>query len=122
MDFSILVGKTLESIENSGERLTFHIDDGTAYVSYHSQDCCESVQIDHVDGNVEDVIGQMIVEAEDWEDGDPVPDVKYQPESHTWTRQRIRTNKGEVTFHWLGESNGYYGETPYFQLTHGKKV
>lgn len=124
MNFSYMIGKTLESIEGGSgdERITFYFTDGTACVSYHSQDCCESVSVDRIEGDTTNVIGSPIVEAEESHDSEPVPGVEYQSESHTWTRQRIRTAGGEVTFHWLGESNGYYGETPYFQITHGKSV
>jgi hypothetical protein len=122
MDFSYMVGKTLASIEQGHERITFNFTDGTACVSYHSQDCCESVSVDRVEGHIENVIGWPIVEAEEDYDNDPIPNESRQPESHTWTRQRISTAKGEITFVWLGESNGYYGETPYFQITHGTEV
>jgi hypothetical protein len=121
MEFSEIVGKTLESVDNGdGERIVFHFADGTACTSYHSQDCCESVGVDRVEGDIDNILGQPILEAEETMDSEA-----GQPEfaeSWTWTRQRIKTAAGEVTFVWLGTSNGYYGETPYFQITHGKLV
>lgn len=121
MNFSDMIGKTLESIEETGERIVFNFADGTACESVHLQDCCESVKVDHTKGNVADIIGTPILEAEEDSESGGEPKPEY-PDSWTWTRQRIRTERGEVTFVWLGESNGYYGETPYFQITHGKCV
>lgn len=120
-EFSDMVGKTLESVEEFGDKIIFNFNDGTAATSEHYQGCCESVDIDHIDGDVKNIVGSPILEAEEDVDpeGDPPPEY---PDSWTWTHQRIRTEKGEVTFHWLGQSNGYYGETPYFKLTHGRLV
>ncbi len=123
MTFSdYFLGKTIVEIDEGGDYYIMHFSDGTAVKSYYSQDCCESVQIDHVDGDKANLIGSPILEAEECEDSDPVPDRNHQPESHTWTHHRFRTEKGEVTFVWLGESNGYYGETPYTMITHGRRV
>ena len=120
-DFYELIGKTITQIEQcTSERIVFHINDGTAYESVHLRCCCESVGVHHIEGNIDEVIGLLVVEAEETQDNDNKPDELA--DSWTWTHQRIKTVRGEVTFHWLGESNGYYGETPYFQLTHGKKV
>ncbi len=122
MNFSEIVGKTLASVDQSNnERLVFHFSDGTACESVHMQDCCESVVVYHVEGDVVTLIDLPILEAEETQDpsGEPKPE---HPDSWTWTRQRIRTAAGEVTFVWLGESNGYYGETPQFGITHGTAV
>jgi len=119
MEFSDMVGKTLESVEVGDERIVFNFSDGTAAESYHSQDCCESVSIQSQDGDIKNIIGSPILIAHETCDSDNPPE---SCDSFTWTHQTIRTEKGEVTFHWLGESNGYYGETPYFEITHGKLI
>jgi hypothetical protein len=121
MEFSDMVGRVLESVEETGERIVFNFNDGTACESYHSHDCCESVSVQETLGNIDDIIGSPILESVEDCESRGLPEPEY-PDSWTWTRQRIRTAKGEVTFVWLGVSNGYYGETPYFQITHGKKV
>lgn len=121
MEFSDMVGKTLESIDSSdSERVYFHFADGTAWSSVHMSDCCESVAVDRIEGDVADVIGMPVLEAEEAHDNESDP--PEHPDSWTWTRQRIRTENGEITIVWLGESNGYYGETPYLQITHGRLV
>lgn len=120
MKFGEIVGRTLESIEQFDERIVFNFADGTACESVHSQDCCESVSINRIEGDTDSILNQPILEAD--ETFDSAIDPPEYPDSWTWTRQRIKTAGGEVTFVWLGESNGYYGETPYFRITHGRKV
>ena len=123
MPFSDLKGKTLIRIEinEDRERIIFFVDDGTAYESVHLQDCCEDVAIERVEGCLEHVTGLLILEAEE-----TVGEVNFASEweSCTHTLQRIRTERGEVMFDWLGCSNGYYteSEVPYFQITHGDRV
>lgn len=133
MDNSInrFVGKTLTKVENlDNERLIFTFDDGTEYQAYHMQDCCESVYIYDVVGDV-DILGGVVgilnspillAEEEVLNKYPPdVPTPKYSEgcytESYTWTIYHIRTEKGYVAFRWLGESNGYYSESVYLQLT-----
>lgn len=133
-EFSELVGKTLtraEKIDNGGDdEIIFDTDDGLRFTQYHSQDCCESVRVEDVVGDLSDLIGSTILQAEgvshdgeaDYENGDydkkvmkgwpegiPVPD--YVSDSFTWTFYKLATIKGSVTIRWLGESNGYYSES-----------
>lgn len=117
MKFNSLKGKTLTAVERPYEdSVVFHSDNGFVYESAHYVDCCESVRVEKVIGDIENIIGSPILEAEETTDCEKDP-----PEyAESWTRtfQRLKTEKGEVTFVWLGESNGYYGETPHFGLTH----
>lgn len=119
MNFSYMIGKTLEEVVQGGDYIIFYFTDGTACKSEHRQDCCESVGIETVEGKLEDILHAPILYAE--ENYDEFDDREFY-DSHTWTNQIITTAKGTVKFVWLGESKGYYGETPYFSLTHGKKV
>lgn len=120
MSFEDLAGKVLTRIEEGNDRITFFVDDGTAYTGYHMPDCCESVTFQETRGDIDDSLGSPILEAEEiWDSKSNPPE---HPESFTWTFWRLRTAKGEVTFVWLGESNGYHGETPNFNRTHGDRV
>ncbi len=115
MSIEDLVGKTIDRVEVTSERLVFRCGpNGLEYSSYHMQDCCESVYISRIEGNLSNILDSPITEAEETYDSENDP--PEHPDSWTWTRQRIKTKKGEVVFVWLGESNGYYGETPYFAL------
>lgn len=114
---AVLKGATLASIqgaEKGSERISFKTDDGREFVMFHHQDCCEGVAVEEVIGDIDDLIGSPIVEAdESTTRGEPTPS-EY-AESWTWTFYKLGTAKGFVTLRWLGESNGYYAEDVSFE-------
>ena len=123
VDVNVLLGRTLTSIEprNYCDVLTFTCDDGVAYEMYHSQDCCESVTIEDICGELDDLIGAPILMAEEafsrhniTPDGAPISTPQYQDDSFTWTFYKFATIKGYVTIRWHGTSNGYYSESVNF--------
>ena len=116
-DISELEGQTLVSVEEYDDEIYFKTDDGKEYKMYHSQDCCESVYIEDIIGDLQDLIGSPIIRAEERTDSEePYPSGReWAPESYTWTFYEIATNKGSVTIRWFGESNGYYSETADFR-------
>ena len=110
-----LIGKTIAEITGMAEQseeIRIVCTDGTKYKFYHSQDCCETVDVNDVVGNPEDLIGSPVTMAEEstncYERGED-PENKSL-DSHTWTFYKFATLKGYVTIRWLGESNGYYSE------------
>lgn len=111
-----LKGATLVSVTGAhegSERITFETDSGARYAMLHHRDCCESVAVAEVVGDVNDLIGNQILEAEEVSNQDNKPS-EY-AESWTWTFYKIGTIKGHVTLRWLGESNGYYSEDVSFE-------
>jgi hypothetical protein len=58
MPISEMVGKTPKKITigRNKDKLNFYFSDGTLGRFYHEQDCCESVFISDVSGDVADVI------------------------------------------------------------------
>lgn len=115
-EFSDLIGKTLVKVENQGDRIDFVCNDGTAYAQFHDQDCCESVTVEDVIGDLDDLIGSPILKAEETTSTDNPEGVsKDDQESFTWTFYHIATKKGHVTIRWYGESNGYYSESVDFE-------
>ena len=113
--FSDLVGHTLIGVErNTGDNdtLSFRLRDGTA-ILYHSQDCCESVYIEDINGDLDDLVGSPILRAEE---SVSRPDDISDYESQTWTFYIIATIKGTVTIRWIGSSNGYYSESVSFDF------
>src|SRR6266478_668798 len=122
--FSDLIGKTVTEIQGAkggSERLVFVCSDGSVYVMQHFDDCCESVSIEDIAGDINDLLG-TIVRAEEPSSLDGFDETSeafkanggYTPESFTWTFYIVGTNKGTVTIRWYGSSNGYYSESPSF--------
>ena len=127
---SVLLNEIITNIDKiDNDELIFTLQSGVQYRMYHSQDCCESVGIEDIDGDLQDLIGSPITQAEEsssnehtlerqadeekqkaeaeakgeyWYSGD---------ESFTWTFYKLATVKGYVTIRWYGSSNGYYSES-----------
>lgn len=113
-EFKDLLGKTfVEVINNNNDELIFKVNDKEIYKLYHGQDCCENVRIEDICGDLNDLIGSPILQAEENSSSDETPEgIDYKGyESYTWTFYRIATIKGQVVIRWLGESNGYYSES-----------
>jgi len=113
---SDLIGKTITSIENKDNyELIFHTEEGLNYKMYHDQDCCESVSIEDICGDLNNLIGSPIVMAEETTNSDNPKDPEWD-KSFTWTFYNFATAKGYVTIRWYGTSNGYYSEGVDFVL------
>jgi hypothetical protein len=113
LNISVLLGKTLTAAENKGDQIVFRAEDGE-YCLYHSQDCCESVVVESVVGDLADLVGSPLLQAEEVSsEGEPPPKKDY-VDSYTWTFYKLATIKGGVTIRFLGESNGYYSESVAF--------
>ena len=113
-ELSALLGKTFETVQNAGdEELIFRTADGEVFKFYHEQDCCENVQINDIAGDLDDLIGSPILQAEEVSSAglaDTCGDTDSWDDSCTWTFYKFATIKGSVTVRWLGTSNGYYSE------------
>lgn len=112
-NFSDLMGKTLTTIVNENDELIFTTNEGEIFKAYHDQDCCESVRIEDIEGDLNDLIGTPILQAEEVTNSDEPKPNEY-AESFTWTFYKLATINGYVTIRWLGESNGYYSESVSF--------
>jgi hypothetical protein len=112
-----LLGKTFLRVlvSNKEEMIQFVTTDGFVYEMYHEQDCCESVSIDDINGDLDDLVGSPILMAEescsDNVNLDGTTLENSYDESCTWTFYRFATIKGYVNIRWYGTSNGYYSES-----------
>ena len=113
---SAMVGLTMREVTGSvgDDTLRFTTTDGTSFELYHESDCCETVRIEDIIGDLGDLVGYPLVESEELSN-EPEPTLDYEPESCTWTFYRFSTVRGTVTVRWLGESNGYYSESVDFR-------
>lgn len=112
-----LLGLTMTSVEQNGrDAIVFTATTGAKYKLFHEQDCCETVEIEDVNGELSDLVGAPILLAEEVsstrDDGAKARDDGrgYTDESFTWTFYKLATVKGYVTIRWYGNSNGYYSE------------
>ena len=104
-----MVGKVFTSVRNEGSELVFQ-NATESFVFFHQQDCCENVSIEDVCGDLEDLVGEPLLLAEEVTGETPVDFNEREYESVTWTFYKFATRKGYVDVRWLGESNGYYSE------------
>ena len=118
--FEEMLNHTMESVVNNDDTVVFTSTDGTVFEFYHSQGCCESVYVEDVAGDLNDLVGSPILMAEEVsDDGKTLPEVTS--DSHTWTFYKFATEKGYVTIRWLGVSNGYYSESVHFRVLSSNK-
>lgn len=103
-----MIGRVPREIrqDDHGTELIFNFEDGGAVRFHHYQDCCEDVRIEEIIGELDDLVGVPILSASEATNNET-----GEWGSSTWTFYLFRSEKGDVTVRWLGESNGYYSET-----------
>ena len=113
---SDLIGKKIEKIEGlvkGSDMVTITLADGATLVQEHYQECCENVEVEQVDGNIQRHVGALFMDVSEkvvdgGEDGfpDDYPCDEYS--SCTATFYTLKTSRGYLDWRWVGESNGYY--------------
>ena len=110
VDVSEMRDQIFTSVRADRDTVTFENDE-VRYVLYHETDCCESVYVEDIIGDIEDLENlPLLISREDSNVEDPGT---CSGESYTWTFYNFATYKGYVTIRFLGESNGYYSEEVY---------
>ena len=112
VDIKNMVGKVFTRVSGgvgSGE-LVFE-NDTERFVFFHYQDCCECVDINDIVGDLQDLVGEPLLIAEEVSGEIPEHNHAGYHESQTWTFYKFATRRGYVDVRWLGESNGYYSES-----------
>lgn len=115
--FDTLLGRTLmhvEEIKEPESMIVFVTFNDEVFLQTHRQDCCESVGIESIVGDLRDLEYAPILVAEE-SSSDATTDAESG--SATWTFYKLATRKGYVDIRWLGTSNGYYSErVDFYQL------
>lgn len=102
--------QTFTSVKQVGYDQIHFQNDKVRYILYHDQDCCESVTVEEIIGDLEDLENlPLLISREDTNADGPELD----EESYQWTFYNFATYKGYVTIRFLGVSNGYYSEEVY---------
>lgn len=124
-----LIGQTFSKVERVGdEAIHFYCGEKIMFKMLHITDCCESVTIEDINGDLSDLENSPILTAEEITNEKFIEDFKakfcvtnqwgrlvdkdgnHEPDSFTWTFYKLATIKGYVDIRWYGESNGYYSE------------
>lgn len=105
------IGKTPTCVIRLGDdELIFEFTDGSAFKLYHYQDYCESVYIESIVGDLNDLVGHPLTMCEEVSSAGVGPkEAEYSSESFTWTFYKFATIKGYVDVRWYGTNNGYFG-------------
>lgn len=113
--FSQMLGKVFHTVRSNGDELVFIGDEGSYHFMHH-QDCCESVYIDDITGDLNDLVGSPLLIAE--EVNGKIPDVFDESlyEATQWTFYKFATINGYVDVRWFGTSNGYYSTAVDFEV------
>lgn len=109
-----LLGVTLHDVkrvkDQEGEEIHFEAKDGRVWRMYHQQDCCESVEIEDIAGDLKDLTHAPILIAEE------ISSVSQgSATTGTWTFYKLATLKGYVTIRW-GADESYYSTEVDFEL------
>ena len=104
-----MIGKVFTSVTGEAGSYEMVFSNGVdTFRFYHEQDCCESVSIEDIVGDISDLIGSEILMAEEVSGCIPEGFVESEYEAHEWTFYKFATIKGYVDVRWFGTSNGYY--------------
>jgi hypothetical protein len=113
-EFKELEGKTFTSVKKAevesypGRDYDAIVFEGSvSYEMAHQQDCCETVELIDICGDLEDLVGTPIVSAEE-STSEKTNVGTLDDEVEQWTFYHLRTIKGDVTLRWKGTSNGFY--------------
>ena len=108
-----MLGKIFTKVESENDELVFSNAE-ESFRFLHYQDCCESVYIESIVGDLSDLVGVPILMAE--ESSNDMESNEY-GDVIEWTFYKFATINGYVDVRWYGSSNGYYSTSVYMDYT-----
>jgi hypothetical protein len=113
-----LIGETMvqvDGMKKGAAEIKMTSASGRKFRFHHFQDYCESVLVEGVVGNPNDLVGRPLLVAR--EDQSAAESTPFGPDTDVgqWTFYNLATVAGYVTIRWLGDSNGYYSMDVYFE-------
>jgi hypothetical protein len=103
-----MVGLVFTKVISDSESVTFYLTDNDYFIFKHFQNCCESVWLEDVCGDLSDLENTPMVVAEELSYHPDFQDEDTDYGIRRWTFYNFRTNKGTVSLRFCGSSNGYY--------------
>ena len=94
---SDLLGLTMVEVERKGDSIRMVASTGEVFSLHHEYFCCESVWLEDVCGDLEDLVGQPLLQAE-----------VAAEHSDEWNFYKFATIRGSVTLRWCGSTDGPY--------------
>lgn len=115
-NFEDLAGKTLAQVDVNWDYdyIKFVTTEGETFLMYHKQECCESVSIESIEGEMNNLLNHPILLAEEVTESGKIDDEDEWDGTQTWTFYKLATIKGYVDIRWNGSSNGFYSESVSF--------
>lgn len=103
-----MVGLVFTKVISDSESVTFYLTDNDYFIFKHLQNCCESVYLEDICGDLSDLENTPMVVAEELYSPPEYQDEDTDYGIRRWTFYNFRTNKGTVSLRFCGTSNGYY--------------
>lgn len=110
-DIPLLKGYTFTKVDtDKSEYINFFRSDGAVLKMYHEYQCCENVWLDDICGDLQDLVGEEILQASICSSNDPKHQNGMGDDDmwREWTFYKIATIKGHVTLRWCGETAQNY--------------
>lgn len=130
-----LLGKTITEVlvvtdDEEPVAVRFRLSTGEVLELAHRKECCESVIIESIVGDLRDLVGSPITMADEvsvedlrvpeaiqaqWDEErkerESVGEHFEEPQSRSWTFYKLATIKGYIDIRFFGSSSGHYSES-----------
>ena len=110
--YNQIIGLTMKSVVRNGDEINFKSSCGKKFYLGHIQNCCEQVNIEDICGDLEDLIGSPIIQAEEVSNNDKKFAINN---DFRWTFYKFATNKGSVTIRFVANLDSYYSVKVMFE-------